>query len=98
MSKATRRRHTEEFKADAIKLIEEQGYGVSEAARRLGIDRGMLDRWRRERHGQQRVDRRGASEVERDAELRRLREENRKLLIERDILKNAAAFFAKESS
>lgn len=98
MSKGTRRRYSEEFKADAVTLVEEQGYGVSEAARRLGIDRGMLDRWRRERREPVNGAPRSAREDERDAELRRLREENRKLRIEREILKKAAAFFAKELS
>jgi transposase len=99
MSKATRRRYSEEFKADAVRLAKEQSYGVSEAARRLGIDRSVLARWLRESDDDQpRVSRNRPVEDERDSELRRLREENRKLLMERDILKKAAAFFAKESS
>lgn len=98
MSKATRRRYSEEFKADAIRLAKEQGYGVSEAARRLGIDRSVLARWVRESDDPTRVSGDRAAVEERDAEFRRLREENRKLLMEREILKKAAAFFAKESS
>ena len=98
MSEATRRRYSEQFKADAVQLVEEQGYGVSEAARRLGIDRSCLDRWRRERRGPIEGNKRSAEADERDAELRALREEVRKLRMERDILKKATAFFAKESS
>jgi transposase len=98
MSKATRRRHSEEFKADAVRLTQEQGYGVAEAARRLGIDRSVLARWLRESREAPSGTRERPAEGERDAELRWLREENRKLLMERDILKKAAAFFAKESS
>lgn len=95
MSKKARRRYTAEFKAEAVALVQRQGYGVAEAARSLGINRSLLDRWlRKERenqspeHGQE-----GQSE-----ELERLREENRKLRIEKEILKKAAAFFAKESN
>jgi transposase InsO family protein len=45
MSKATRRRYTAEFKAEAVRLVKQQGYGVAEAARALGINRSLLDRW-----------------------------------------------------
>ena len=45
MSKVTRRRYTPEFKAEAVALVEKQGYKISEAARALGIDRKQLDRW-----------------------------------------------------
>ena len=44
----TRRRYSAEFKASAVALVDTQGYGVSEAARRLGISRSLLDRWRRQ--------------------------------------------------
>ena len=97
MSNSTRRRYSEQFKADAVQLVEEQGYGVSEAARRLGVDRSCLDRWRRERRGQAEGEKRSGAADERDAELRALRDEVRKLRMERDILK-ATAFFANESS
>lgn len=98
MSKRTRRRYSNEFKADAVALVEEHGYGAAEAAQRLGIDRGMLDRWRREHRagGGNAAD--VPREDARDAELRQLREENRQLRMEREILKKAAAFFANESS
>jgi transposase len=45
MNKTTRRRYTPEFKAEAVALVEEQGYKVADAARALGIDRKQLDRW-----------------------------------------------------
>lgn len=98
MSKGTRRRYSEEFKREAVSLVEAQGYGVAEAARRLGIDRSMLDRWRRVRRQSVDAAARRSSEDERDAELRRLREEIRKLQMEKEILKKAAAFFASESN
>jgi transposase len=96
MGKRTRRRYSEEFKAEAVNLVEQHGYGVAEAARRLDIDRSVLARWLRDPQGKPAPAR--AEVDERDAELRRLREENRKLLMEKEILKKAAAFFAKESS
>jgi len=45
---ATRKKYTREFKQDALRLVTEQGYNQSEAARNLGIDRGMLGRWVKE--------------------------------------------------
>lgn len=98
MSKGSRRRYSEEFKADAVKLIEEQGYSVAEASRRLGVERSILARWRRqgEELAEQGPGVRG--DDGRDVELRRLREEVRKLRIEKEILKKAAAFFASESN
>ena len=98
----TRRRYSAEFKASAVALVDTQGYGVSEAARRLGISRSLLDRWRRQQRGAESA---GAEPVaagqggdERDAELRRLREENRRLREERTVLKKATAFVANESN
>lgn len=98
MSKKSRRVYTDEFKADAVRLLEEEGYALSEASRRLGVDRSCLARWRRERRAEAAPEPRPASADERDAELRRLREEVRKLRMEREILKKAAAFFANESN
>ena len=97
MTKKTRRRYSDEFKADAVSGVTEQGYSVSEAARRLGVDRSLLDRWCR-KHRQQVSSTPEQQEDDRDAEIKKLREEVRKLQVEKDILKKAAAFFAKESS
>jgi transposase len=47
MSNQTKRNYTQEFKQEAVKLVTEQGYKVSEAARNLGLSRSMLGRWRR---------------------------------------------------
>ena len=93
MSKGKRRTYTEEFKRDAVKLVTEQGYGVSEAAASLGIHANLLTSWKRKFAEQEN----GSLEVGERAELERLREENRRLKMERDILKKATAFFAKES-
>ena len=89
-----RRIFTREFKVSAVKLVQEQGYTVSEAARSLGVDptsmRGWLKKFPAETGGE--LD----SESALRAELRRLREENKRLLMEREILKKATAFFAKQ--
>ena len=48
---ATRKKYTREFKQDAVRLVTEQGYKQTEAARNLGVDRGMLGTARRPRRG-----------------------------------------------
>jgi transposase len=85
----TRKKYTKEFKQDAVRLVTEQGYKQTEAARNLGIDRGMLGRWIKELQADEGEAFRGnGKRTGEDEELRRLREENRRLRMERDILKN----------
>jgi len=89
-----RRRYTPEFKAEAVKLVLEAGLTQAQASRDLGVAESVLGRWLR-------VARVAAepavlSEAER-SELKRLRKENAILRKERDILKKAAAFFARET-
>ena len=88
-----RKRYSQEFKDEAVKLVTEQGYQISEAARNLGIHPGVLGRWRRELESGSD----GGCQKDVHAELNRLRKENKRLKLEREILKKAAAFFAKES-
>jgi transposase len=90
-----KRKYTQSFKQEAVKLVTEQGYPVSEAAQNLGIDRSMLGRWRRELSAEGVGERLSGPERE---ELKQLRSEVKRLRMEREILKKAAAFFAKESS
>ena len=86
---ATRKKYTREFKRDAIRLVTEQGYKQTEAARNLGIDRSMLVRWVKEFEADEGEAFRGNGNLTAEQEeLRRLREENRRLKMERDILKN----------
>ena len=95
----TRKKYTTEFKRDAVRLVTEQGYNHSEAARNLGIDRGMIGRWVKEYKADESEAFRGNGKLTAEhEELRRLREENRRLKLEREVLKKAAAFFAKESN
>jgi transposase len=91
MAKRQRRRHSEEFKCEAVKLVTDQGYSVAEAARNLGVSENLLHAWKRKRAA-------SAAEITEDErmEMARLRAENQRLRMERDILKKAAAFFANE--
>ena len=94
-----RRTYTPEFKAEAVRLVTEQGYSVAEAARSLGITDNLIRNWRRalEAKGSDAFPGQGKLPAI-EEELRRLRAENKRLLAERDILKKAAAFFAKEAT
>ena len=96
--KKKRRKYTHEFKEEAVKLITEQGYQIAEAARNLGVKENVLGRWKRdmERGGEESLGLQGGTVVH--GELNRLRKENKRLKMEREILKKAAAFFAKEMS
>ena len=95
----TRRTYTPEFKAEAVKLVTEQGYSVAEAARSLGVHETLLRSWKQalQAQGDQAFPGPGNPPAV-DEELRRLRAENQRLLAERDILKKAAAFFAREAT
>ena len=93
---AKRRRHSEDFKREAVKLVTDQGYSLADAARSLGLDASLLRSWKL-KYGTEQNGARKMQESEQD-ELSRLREENRRLRMERDILKKATAFFANEKS
>ena len=97
MSHRKRTTYTEEFKREAVDLILVQGYSTAEASRNLGINYNMLSRWKveREKHGEHAYPGKGHMTPE-QAELARLKTENKRLRMERDILKKATAFFAKE--
>ena len=88
-----RRNYTEDFKRDAVALVTEQGYKPSEAARSLGIGDNLVRRWKREFEDKASGAQLGADERE---ELKRLRKENRMLRMEKEILKKASQYFAKE--
>jgi len=90
-----KRSYTEEFKLDAVKLVIEQGYSVREAASNLGITDKILSRWKREYLDRQ--DPAFQKQEDQESEVKRLRKENARLKMEREILKKAAAFFANES-
>jgi len=94
----TRKRYSKEFKLDAISLVLEQGYTQAQAARSLGINANMLGRWIKEHEAADGLAFRGNGKLTPEqAEIRRLRDENRRLKMEKDILKKATVFFAKET-
>ena len=93
--KRRRRRHSEEFKREAVKLVFDQQLSVAEAARNLGIHANLLRSWKQRFEAED-----GDTSLTEDErmEVARLRAENRRLRMERDILKKAAAFFANEKN
>lgn len=92
--KTTATRYTEEFKLAAVKQMLEEGHSGYEVAKRLGLSADTLYRWGR-KYGKPAEQRQ--EEASLGAENRRLREELRRVTEERDILKKAAAYFAKGS-
>ncbi len=88
------RKYTREFKISAVKLVQEQGYSPSEAAKNLGVDPATVRNWVAKFSEQEGLTPTGDGAMA--TELRRLRKENAQLRMEREILKKAAAFFAKE--
>lgn len=93
---ATRRKYTQEYKAEAVELVINSGRPIAEIARELGINEGTLGNW------VQMAKKRGEFkekplDIDERARLKELEEENRRLKMEREVLKKAAAWFAKES-
>ena len=97
-ARRTRRNYTKEFKADALGLVVEQGYSSAEVGRRLGVSENNVNRWVRQyRDKTESASADGLTREQLETELKRLRKENKRLEMEREILKKAAAFFANES-
>jgi transposase len=94
--KRARRSFTQEFKAGAVRLVLDEHKTVAQVARDLDVFPSSLGKWVEEARANRTNGRTGLTTAERE-ELARLRRENRELKMERDILKKAAAFFAKES-
>jgi transposase len=88
-----RKRYANEFKLEAVKLAEEGGRPVAQVACELGISQTVLHRWRK-LYGARANG--GRVTPEEHEELIRLRRDNRRLTIERDILKKAVGIFSKE--
>lgn len=96
MSAQKRRKYTEELKTEAVRLVQESGKPVAAVARELGIADNLLYRWRGEEHrAASRGTTRAALKAEAE-ELARLRRELDTVRKERDFLKSAAAYFARE--
>ncbi len=91
-----RRQFSEEFKAGTVRLVLDEGKTVGAVARELDLTASALSLWVRQARADRTKGKSGLMKEERE-ELARLRKENRILAEERDILKKAAAFFAKQS-
>lgn len=93
-----RRSFTAEFKAEAVRMVLEEGKTVGQAARDLDLTETALRTWVERARADRGQGKPGALTGAEREELARLRKENRQLQMERDFLKKAAAFFAKEGS
>jgi transposase len=89
-----RRKYTREFKISAVKLVNEQGYTIPNAAKSLGVDPNCVRGWMTKFADEMGLAPKGEGALA--AEVRQLRKENARLLMEREILKKAAQFFARE--
>ena len=87
------RKFSEEYKLEAVRLVEVHGVSAAQASEELGIGRSTLQKWLRE----YRCSDSNGLTVNEKAELRKLREENRLLKLEKELLKKATIYFAKHS-
>jgi len=90
-----RRKYSREFKQEAVQLASGPGVNRSQVAREIGIDPGLLGRWCRESEKEGNAAFKGHGKA-RDEEMAALKRELARVRKERDFLKDAAAFFAKE--
>jgi transposase len=94
----SRRRFSREFKLEAVKLVKERGVSIAQASRALDVHENVLRKWVRDVAADPVHAFPGQGQMKPEqAEIERLKKEVAKLRMERDILKKAAAFFAKES-
>lgn len=94
----TRQRFSREFKLEAVRLLEKSGKPATQLAMELGIARNKLYQWQKElgAKGESAFQGAGRKPVSQQSEIDRLKAELKKVTEERDILKKAAAYFAKE--
>lgn len=97
MSRRKRRRFTPEQKAQAVRILKESGKSIRQVAEELDLPASSLARWARQAEVDERRDPDGPLTTDEREELARLRRELRTVRQERDFLKKAAAFFAKET-
>ncbi len=96
--KRTRRHHSREFKQETVALVVEHGYTCATAGRSLGVSSALIGRWKDELEAQKAEAFPGQGKCPTEQQrIHELETENRRLRMERDILKKATAFFAKES-
>lgn len=95
-SMTLRRKFSPEFKSEAVRLAMQAGVAISSVARDLGINDSVLRRWIRDVALPSRSRSGGADTSELAKEVARLRKENARLKMERDIIKKALGYFAKD--
>lgn len=91
-----RRKYSVEFKRGAVEQVRQSGVSCAQVARELGIGANLLTRWKQEANGA--VAAFGGTGTPRDEEIAKLKRELARLKKERDFLREAATFFARESS
>jgi transposase len=91
-----KRIYSDEFKLEALRLLRERDVSVSQVARELGVKQQTLQRWKQQQEAGKQVAAASAPQRSQSQELERLRRENVRLRAERDILKKALGYFAKE--
>ena len=89
-----RRKYSREYKQEAVRLTNEPGVTLSQIARELGINAGLLGKWRKQTKAEGSTAFRGQGHA-RDEEMAALKRELARVRKERDFLKDAAAFFAR---
>ena len=94
MTKRHRRKFTDEFKAETVKVIQTSGRTVGSVARELSIGETAVRRWVKQAEASGSAD---TLTVDERSELQRLRKQTQELRMEKEILRKATAFFAKES-
>ena len=98
MTRRKRRTFSKEQKAEAVRLVRESGDSIPKIARDLDIHENTLRKWLRQAEIDEGKGPAGALSTEEKAEIRTLKREVRRLRMERDFLKKATAFFARENS
>ena len=95
----TRKKYTKEFKLDAVSLVLDQGYTRADTAKSLGLNITMLGRWIKEQQADDdgQAFRGNGKLTPEQEEIRRLKEDVKRLSMEKEILKKATVFFAKET-
>lgn len=98
MGKRKRRKFSEEFKAEAVRLVRDSGESIYSIAKEMDLTETALRRWVQQAEVDRGAGPAGALSTEERQEMARLRRELKRVRMERDILKKATAFFAKEGS
>jgi transposase len=98
MSPKPRRQFTAEQKAEAVRIVAQSDKSITQIAKEMGLTESALRNWVKQAEIDQKRDTNGPLTTEERQELARLRRDIKRLQMERDFLKKAAAFFAAENS